>query len=952
MQLRQIQTTLYSTSQMRKITLLTLSILCTVFIAFGQSPYEVKGTIQDSTGNSLPGSSVKLISKTDTLYTSSNTDGSYLFPKVKSNEFVLSISLIGYQPINKAFKFTDAKTLLNIAPIKLQIQVNELALVNVVGVNPVTLKEDTIDYKVGAYKVRDNAPVEDVLKKLPGVDVDKDGNVTAQGKQVTRVRVNGKDFFGGDVKTATQNLPADVVENIQIIDDYGDQSNLTGVKTGEPDKIMNIVIRKDKNNGYFGQATAGGGNDAIPGKNDKRYLGILNANIFQDERQISLLSNLNNTNVNTFAFGGGNQGGGGGRGQRGSGNSQTTPANGLTAAKSVGLNYRDQWGKKVSIYGSYSFADYLTHSNSTSLQQNISAQNPGTNSQFSNNNVENENHRFNFNLEYKPDTVNYIKFSPSFSNNNTQSNQEQHFRNIQRLGNTIGNSSNLNNAISPNFGANILFNHKFNKKGRNISLSANLGTSSSDQHQTSNYAYEEILGKASPNQLINSNNNNNDFGLNLSYMEPLGKLSFLEVNYAYNKSNTKNNRQTDTLTTNNNYIYSDLLSNNYNYTFTTNRLGLNYRFMEQKYNYTLGMAVQPAVLDGQSLTRNVNVKNSTFNYIPTARFVYNFSRSHSLSVNYSGSSSQPSFTQLQPISDISNPQFPVEGNPNLNPEFSNTLFLRFNKFSFETGNILFTNVSFTTTQDKVVNNTIYLRERPAGKDSIYAANSTLTRFQNADGFYSARAFYNYSKPFDERKYTLSFNGNVNYNNNVGFIDSEKNIGKNWVFSQGARFRISLDELIDTEINTNYTVNSTVNSITDQSLVNTNAQTWNVGLNGKNYLWTNWTLGYDFTKAFNKGFSSTIKSNPKILNVYLERRFMKKNMATIRLSGLDLFDENTGIARNVSANAITDTRTNRLSRYFLLSFTMRIQKFAGKVGSPDNMERGSGAPRGDFNRRGN
>ncbi|MGV8877957.1 MAG: outer membrane beta-barrel protein [Sphingobacteriaceae bacterium] len=793
--------------------------------------------------------------------------------------------------------------------------------------------------------------MEDVLKKLPGVDVDKDGNVTAQGKQVTKIRVNGKDFFAGDVKTATQNLPADVVENIQIIDDYGDQSNLTGVKTGEPDKIMNIVIRKDKNNGYFGQATAGGGNDAIPRDKDKRYLGIVNANIFHDKQQISLLSNLNNTNVNTFAFSGGGNQGGGGRGGRGGGSSQTTPTNGLTAARSVGLNYRDEWGKKVSIYGSYSFADLLTNTASTTLQQNISSQNPGSNSQFSNTSSENENHRFNFNLEYKPDTINYIKVSPSFSYNNTATDQAERFNYVQRLGNTVGTSNNINNSLSPNYGANILFNHKFTKKGRNISLSANLNTSTANQDQTSNYEYTELLGKASPTQIITSDNSNNNFGTNLSYMEPVSKFSFLEFNYAFNKSTTRNNRQTDTLTTDNNYIYSDLLSNNYNYTFTTNRFGLNYRFVEQKYNYTLGMAVQPAVLDGQSINRNVNVKNSTFNYIPTARFVYNFSRSHSLSVNYSGSSSQPSYTQLQPISDISNPQFPVEGNPALKPEFNTTLFLRYNKFSFETGNILFTNLSFNTTQDKVVNNTLYLRARPTGRDSIYAANSTLTRFQNTNGFYAVRGFYNYSKPFDERKYTLSFNGNVNYNNNIGFIDSEKNIGKNWVFSQGVRFRVSLTELMDTEINTNYTVNSTVNSIASQSLINTNAQTWNVGLNGKNYLWTNWTLGYDFTKAFNNGFSSTIKSNPKILNVYLERRFLKKNMATIRVSGLDLFNENTGLARNVSANAITDTRTNRLSRYFLLSFTMRIQKFAGKVGGSENIERSGGDGRG-YNRRDN
>jgi hypothetical protein len=922
---------------MKKKYFLSFFLICISFFALAQTTHEVRGTIQDSTGAVLPGASIRLITKADTLTTSSNTAGAFTFQKVNHPTFQLVVSLIGFQTQTKSFNYPSTTTSIKIDPIKLNVQVNELGVVNVVGVNPITFKEDTVEYNTRAYNVRDNAPVEDVLKKLPGVDVDKDGNVTAQGKEVTRIRVNGKDFFGGDVKTATQNLPADVVENIQIIDDYGDQANLSGVKTGEPDKIMNIVIRKEKNKGHFGQATVGGGNDAIPGEKDRRYLGMVNANIFDNERQISFLGSLNNTNQNTFAFGG-NQGGGN-RSGRGS-NSQSQPANGLTSATSAGLNYRDQWGQKISAYGSYSYADNITNTLTNSIQQNISAQNTVSNTQTSNNRSDNENHRFNFNIEYKPDTLNFFKFTPTISYNNVESIQDQQFNYRQRFGNTIGRSNNLNQNIAPNYGASLLFNHRF-KKGRNLSISANFGTSSADQDQRSDFIYEEVTGQVSPNQVITSRNNNDNYGINFSYNEPLGKRSFVEVNYAFNNSVTANNRRTDTLTAANEYVFSNLLSNEYNYSFTTNRAGVNYRFVEKKYNYTIGMAVQPGVLDGRSVNHNVNVRNSIFNYIPTARFAYNFARNHSLSVNYSGSSNQPTFTQLQPISDISNPQFPVEGNPMLKPEFNNSLFLRYNKFSFETGNILFTNLSFATVNNKVVSNTIYLNERPGGADSIYAANSTLTRFTNADGFYSVRGFYNFSKPWSERKFTLSFMGNLNYNNNIGFVDDVKNIGRNWVVSQGTRFRVSLDEKMDTEISANYSINSTNNSIKSVSFNNTNIQTWNIGLNGKNYILKDWTLGYDFTKAFNKGYTGSLNANPKILNVYLERRFLKKNMATLRLSGFDLFDENTGLSVNSNANFINESRTNRLSRYFLLTFTMRLQKFAGNAPESGNMERGRG-----------
>src|SRR6202000_2722273 len=241
----------------------------------------------------------------------------------------------------------------DLGAIVLKTDAHELAGVTIVGTIPVTLKEDTVQYQASAYKVRENAPLEDLIKKLPGVDVDVNGNVSTQGKQVTKVRINGKDFMGGDVQSALKNLPADVVENIQMIDDYGDQANLTGIKTGDPDKIMNITIRKDKNYGYFGQATVGGGSDMLPkdqGNDENRYLTQLNAFRFNGDQQIAVLGSINNTNVNTFSFGspggggggfggggaGGGFGGGGGRGNAGRGGggansgSLTTTANGTT----------------------------------------------------------------------------------------------------------------------------------------------------------------------------------------------------------------------------------------------------------------------------------------------------------------------------------------------------------------------------------------------------------------------------------------------------------------------------------------------------------------------------------------------------------------------------------------------------------------------------------------------
>jgi uncharacterized membrane protein YgcG len=957
---------------MKRPILCLLFFLLTAGILHAQTLHEVRGIIQDTTGTTLPGTSIRLVSATDTLATAANMDGSFVFPKVKASEFRLTVSLIGFLPINRRFIEDQSKANINVGVIKLKVEFNQLKGVTIVGVNPVTIKEDTVDFKISAYKVREGAPVEDAIRKMPGTEIDKDGNITNQGKAVQRVRVNGKDYFGGDVKTATQNLPADVIESAQFIDDYGDQANLTGVKSGEPDKILNLVIRKDKNKGYFGNATVGDGRDVLPAPstNANRYLATLNANIYDNNRQISVVGNINNTNINTFTFSGngsgqGNRGGGGGFGTSGGGGggfsgggrsnaarvggggsgSTTTPTNGININRSIGLNYRDEWGKKITVYGSYSFSDRTTNTISNSIQQNLLSDGSisSTSNQDSRGNDDNANHRFNFNLEYRPDTVNYLKITPTFSYSNVTNFSDENYNTAYKIASSrnIYNSITDNNSTTPSYGTTLLFNHRFQKRGRNLSLQANVNKSTSTQNQTVDYTYTQQAGVRSPDQNIDVNNISTTTGLNLSYLEPVSKHGYLELNYAYNHSYTKNTRLTDTLNSiNAGYDRSNILSNDFNYTFTTNRVGLNYRFIETKYNYTLGFGVQPSVLDGVSPSRNISVHNSTFNYVPTARFIYNFSRTQAITFNYSGNSNQPSFTQLQPVPDLSNALYPVEGNPNLNPEFNNNISLRYNKFSFSTGDLLLTNFSFNQTSNKIVTNTI---NNPGG---IYAANSILTRYRNADGYYSVNGFLVYSKPFAERKYTVSYNGNLNYSNNVGYIDDVENIGKNWAVTNGVRFRVNLTDIMETELNTNYTFNNTNYSLPSSANLNAHIKTTNISLNGKNYFWKNWTLGYDLTKTINQGY--TANTNPFILNTYVERRFLKQNRATLRLSGFDLLKQNIGQTFYSSSSATTQTTTNRLSRYVLLSFNLRLQKFAGKAPQQQDEFRrrdGGGTPGG-------
>ncbi|WP_374950902.1 TonB-dependent receptor domain-containing protein [Mucilaginibacter sp.] len=931
---------------MTKPLILTLLGLLLLQYAFAQQTRAVSGLVTDSVG-ALPGVTVKLISEQDSAVVATDVKGLFLFPAVKAKNFKLTVSGLGYQPLTRRYVMDNDTKPIRLDAIRLQVQVNMLNTVNVTAINPITIKEDTVEYKAAAYKVRDGSPVEDLLKKLPGVSVDKDGNVTAHGKQITKVRVNGKNYFTGDVQTATQNLPADIVENIQVIDDYGDQANLTGIKTGDPEKILNITIQKGKRTGKFGQGTIGAGN------ND-RYIARLSANAFKEDRQIAVIGTLNNTNSNSFNLATG--GGGGGRGGRGGGGNTSgagiSTANGITTNRSIGFNYRDEWGKKITAYGSYSFADRDKYGTSTSIEQNLFQSGTIINNDNSIDRTHNLNHRFDFNIEYRIDSANYLKINPNFSYNSSNDNNSDIFSNSRNGTFITGNELALTNSASPNGGVSFLFNHKFGKKGRNLSINTGFSFSKNTQDLNDQYTTRQDTTTTQLFQQVNTNNHGGRANVSVSYTEPIGKSTYLEANYAHNYSNIDNQRDNyriDPLSGRQSFV--DSLSTVYNYQFITDRFGLNLRSIKSKYNYTLGLAVQPTQLDGQS-RNNYSTSTHTFNYIPTARFVYNFAKNHSLNVNYTGSNNQPSFTQLQIQPDYSNPQNRVYGNPNLKPEFNNNISLRYNQFDIASGNSLFTNVSFTSTFDKIVTNSKPVTDNTT---TTSGRNNTVqeTRYLNTDGFYSANGNYAFSKPFANRKYTVTLNGGANFNNNISFIEDERNIGKNWVFNQGAKLRVDIDSLMDTEISGNYSYNTTNYSL--PSSINTNAKTWTLGLDGRNYFFKNLILGYTLTQTINKGFSSTVKANPTLLTSYIEYQFLPKNIGSLRFQAFDIFNQNTGVTRTVAGNQIIDTRSNRLGRYFMLSFTLRLQKFAGSQRNRSNGgsggRRGTGGSFGGGGRRG-
>lgn len=931
--------------------LLLFVLMCTVAAATAQTGGTVRGKVYDSSHVALQGATVILIksSSKDTLKTVTSREGLFVFANVTDNKFRLVVSNIGMQTEESEYNFEPGKTELNVGSITLLPGVTTLQEV-VISPPPIVIKEDTVEFRADSFNVKPNSNVEDLLKRLPGLQVDKDGNITAQGKTVSKIKVNGKDFFGGDPKTASRELPADIIDKVQIVDDYGELAQASGIKDGDPDIVINLQLKKDKNQGVFGRVSAGYGTD-------DRYQATVNANLFKENTQLSVLGNLNNINQNLFDFtnannqrgggGGGGRsirGGGGGGGNSGDGATSDSNAdqNGITDNKSIGINFRTDFeNKKGSLYGNYSFANRNTIIERYTSRQNISGISLFTNNQSNFSNNINNNHRVNLNLEYNIDSATYIKIIPNFSYGYADRRSGGLFEYFDKddFKTQEGTTGDTVASKTPNFSGSVNFNHRFKKRGRNVSLSANLGTSRSlSDDDKINYTrkfletggYSDIF----IDQFISQNNRNRNYGFRVTYTEPVASNRFLDISYGYNTSYARNDRRTyasDPITGTLNFL--DSLSNAYENNFINQQMGLSLRTVNKKYNYSVGINVQPALLDGYSITKDSAYKpQRRLNVAPTARFSYNFSRTKRLNINYNAHFNQPSFNQLQPVLDVSNQQYQTIGNPDLKPEFSHNLRAFFNNFNFTSGRTLFAGINANTVQNRIVNNNI----------NLDSSGAQLSRPENINGFYTLSGFYNYSVPFQNRRYILTLNGNVNYNHDVGLVNSEKNVGNNWITNQRLNFDFNYKTWLEWGVYGAYSLNSTQYTLTRNG-VRMSSEAWNLGSRMRMDIPGGLILRYDLSYMLNNGISSGVTGNPTLFNASIEKTLFKKKNGFIRLSGFDIFNQNTNISRQVSGNAIIDSRVNRLTRYFMLTFTYRLMQFKGAQAATNTNQQGGAAP---------
>ena len=978
---------------------LLFSVL-TLTLAVAQSAGTIRGMVVDSlTRKPLMEASVSLLSAKDSsLVTFGITDGDgrFVFPKVAEGQYRVLVSYVGYRSRAKRISVPKADrdggpALTDAGTIDLVAQSQTLTEVSVQGeAAPIAVKGDTLEFNAGSFKTRPNSQVEDLLKKLPGVEVDRDGGIKAQGKAVTKVLVDGKPFFGNDPKMATRNLPADIIDKVQLFDQSSEQSAFSGVDDGDRETTINITTKKDKRKGSFGQQSIAAG--PKPG-DDARYSGRVSLNRFNNGQQISLLGMANNVNQQGFTaqdlglgsnFGGAGQGqGGGGRGSGGNvvrggsgggnfGSQNQVGSNAITESWAAGLNFRDSFGKKIDMVASYNASNTNTLTDQSSRRLNVlpSVGASGVPARIDSSLVRNQtngsdntntNHRVNLRLDYRLDSLTTIRVIPSLSWLNSGYQNQSQSQTVSAEG-VLANASRTNyNSTGSGFTGNnsVLLFRKFQKRGRTFSVDWNVALNNQD-NEGINQSVNQFARSTAPGsvtagtvstdstglitQRINQRNDQQTRSMtnriNVSYTEPLSLRQTLEFHYNLsNNHNTSDRFVNDFNEVTNQYDRPNAnLTNRFVNDYITNRTGLTWQTKRLKYTYAIGVDGQQASLNSDNLSRETNLNRTFTNVLPNALFTYNFEKNRRLRFNYRTRINAPSVNQLQPVANNTNPLNIQQGNPDLQPEYSHTVSLNYNQFQPSTFRNMFLFLNLSRTDNKIVNSTVFT---PSGAQT--------TRPVNTDGYYTVNGSFVMGRPLKlgAQKTNLNLTTNLTYNTGTSFVNNQANQAKNWLIGQGATISSNFTEKLDLNLTGNINWQSAKYSLQPQQ--NTTFLNQTVTLDVYYQLPLKFTFSTNVYYNHYGGSSASFNQSYTLWNATLARQLFKQNQGELRFQAFDLLNQNQSIVRNVTDTYTEEVRSRVLNRYFMVSFVYNLRRFSAGVTPPrdpfEQRSRGEGRGQG-------
>ncbi len=938
---------------MRKSALLFPLFFATFGLLSAQG-VRVSGTLADTKNDSsLIGVSVFLTAPADSFQRGAATDvqGQFIFGNIPPGSYTLHTDYLGYTDLNLPVQVDTVEVVLG--RVKLAEDATALKEVTVTEQQlRVQQLGDTTQYNADAYKTNLNATSEDLITKMPGITVEN-GVVKAQGEEVKKVTIDGEDFFGDDATATLRNLPAEIVDKIQVFDRLSDQSQFTGFDDGQGQKIINIVTKSGKSNGQFGKIYAGYGTD-------DRYIAGGSVNIFDGKRRISLIGLANNINQQNFSTqdllgvigtGSGRQGGqssgGGGRGgsaqgggnRGGGGGGQTSDyltgqQNGINAINSLGINYSDRWGERMKVSGSYFFNKTNNETESILRRQYFLPEASGAlydETQTGGN--RNFNHRANLRLEYMLDSANTLTLTPraSWQDNNTF----RQFSGQNRLPDGTASSQTTSDFSSNNKGytlsGNLLYRHRFAKKGRTISFNAGLNANdrNGDSRQFSRSEFFNGLDTASIiDQQYTTASDGRTWSGDLAYTEPIGAKGALQINYspslAQNHSDKITNAQEDDL---GNFTQFDtLLSNRFDNDVTKHRGGVSYRLRREKSNFSIGLNYQNVHMESaQRFPFEVSINKTFDNLLPFINFNYKPSKNQNLRLDYRTATNVPNIRQLQNVLDNDNPLLLSIGNPDLKQPYNHTLSARLN-FNNPTKATSFMVALFGGyTQDYIGNSTII-----ATSDTTVLGNipllpgAQLARPVNISGYWNTRSLATYSWPVKILKSNFSLNAGYSYARLPSLINGNTNTTDRHNTNGGLVWGSNISEKLDFTLSYSANFNVVRNSV--QPALNNNYFYHQLGLRFEWEFWKGLFVNSTVDQSLYNGLQSNIDQSYTLWNAALGYRFLKNEALEIKLSAFDLLNQNRSIFRNVTDTYIEDEQTKVLSQYFLLTLTYNLRNF--------------------------
>ena len=883
----------------------------------------IRGVVRDAIDReALPRVSVRLLTAKDSTYvtgTTGDNNGNFTLQPVAQGRYIAQFSFLGYQTQCVNVTPEQGRTRYDMGEILLSTGDILLAEATVVGKAPeVVVKEDTVEFNADSYKTQPSAVVEDLLKRLPGVEVDETGKITANGKEVTKILLDGKEFFSDDPKVASKNIPVEMVQKLQVVDRKSDLARITGVDDGEEETVINLTIKPGMNQGWFGEIQGGYGYRLLnnpDGASPHRYQGGAMVNYIKDDDQFTLIANSNN--VNSMGFTDQGQG----RFRRWGGN------NGIATSHSLGVNF-NVGNKEIFRVGGdvmYSYNDRDTRKRSD--RQDFFSDSTAYSDNKSDSRDIGQQINARFRIQWNPDSLNTFEFRPRLSLNINDSRRSEWSNAFAGDANRTAVNSSFNSndshGVSVDASGELIYNRQLTSKpGRSISVHARYNFSNTRETGTSldRTMYYLLRDTSELAQESDDHSWSNGYSARLTYTEPIGKPEKgMFLTFALRSQGNFRDADKYTYTADEEGIYPTTPDTAYSNVFRnvniTNSAQIGFRHVTRSLNYNVGLSFEPTTTSSQDLLKPQNniPTYTVYNWAPFLWLTYKVDKQTSLRVFYNGRTEQPTIAQMQPVPDISNPLNIVVGNPDLDPSFTHRLRVRFSDYDTNTQRSIMAHLRANYTMNSIISATEFDNQ----------TGGRVTTYENVDGVWNVNGMFMITLPFRDKRWQFNNFTRLGVSSSVGKNNGELNRANQ--FTAGESLSLAFrSTYFDTELRGRYNLQYLTNTVQtgNNRTIHSYGGTYSFTVN----LPFGLSLGSDISYTGNQGYSDGYNEEVWMWNAQISYSFLKGKNATIMLKGVDLLDMSSNIQRTVTGNYMEDVDYNTLGRYCMLSFSYRFNTF--------------------------